>query len=326
MKMNDDKLVKNAKKYIAILREFVGELDYSLSEIDRNLNNYLYEHNSKSKIKLLSSIALFEKYFLPLVNDYRNNSSLNNDSNKDTYRIIIDRDWRAYEFRQMFNSIDYFNKIYVLKSKFLDKLTKPHFLRHDEGYFSYRNALLHNYLYFREELSVTQIKYASKGNVNFEGLAEVIRELRETIDWLISAKWLENILINWSLLRDKEYKKLLSDKKRMRLRGDYEHEKNRVFEEKIKRLKARKEIEKYSFLKPAIRIVKEELKSNYPKDYENNIKYFNKLEKLSDIGVELEIKKVASLPQYEQRVIFSAQNLNRLGYKSKKIIPTSEND
>jgi len=271
---------------------------------------------------LLSSVALFEKYFSPLIEDYKQYSHIDEKVEKNIYILNIERHWRAYEFKELFNSIDYYHKIYTLKQKLLHNI--PEYQPYDTRYFYYRYALLHHYLFFREELTVKKIEYASPGSINFEGLGEVIRELRETVDWIISAKWIENIIINFSLIKDKEYRRLLSEKKYMKLKADYESEKNRLLEEEIRTLKNKNEIAKYSFLKQAVLKTKEELKTTNPVEFEKNEKYLNRIENISDLGIELEYKKIASLPEYEDKVISNAKNLNRLGFKNKKIRPVNK--
>ncbi len=314
--MNDDELIKKSKKYLGILKEFSGELDYSLSRIDNDLNNYLHQRDKKSRIDLLSSLALFEKYFHPLIERYKQSSYIGDEIEKNIYKLNIDRHWRAYEFKELFNAIDYYHKIYAIKQKVL--IGFPESVR-DERYFYYRYALLHHYLFFREELTVQSIEYASPGNINFEGLGEVIRELRQTVDWIISAKWIEKIIINFYIIRDREYKRLLEEKKRTHLRADVEYEKNRLLEEKIRHLKNKKEIEEYSCLKKSVIKTKEE--EDIPLDQE---KYFERVEDIADNGIELEDKKIASLPQYEEKVILNAKRLHRLGYKNEKISKTNQ--
>jgi len=321
--MENEKLIYQAKKYISLLHDLSGELDYSKHRLESNLEKYMSNLDNKSKIDLLSSIAFFEKYFSPLIHDFKSKeySIIQDEIRYDEFKLIIDRNWRAYEFKQLFNGVDYFHKIYSLERKLLKNIPSSKSYRTRDFY--YRYSLLHYYMSLREELSVTKIQYASLGNINFQGIGDVIRATKEVVDWIITGEWIKKLINNFDIVKDKRRRETIKEIGINKDQLELEQIKNSILEERLSRLKTKEEIEHFSLLREAILRTRKEIeKCGYsPESYEKFLQGINKFEEINGIGIQLEYKKIASLIQYEQQVIVNMRNLNRLGVDNNKVRP-----
>ena len=326
--MENEKLIYKAKKYISLLHDLSGELDYSKYRLESNLEKYLSNLDIKSKVDLLSSIAFFEKYFFSLIHELKSKeySIIQEEIRYDEFKLIIDRDWRAYEFKQLFNGVDYFHKIYSLESKLLRNIAPSKSYRTKDFY--YRYALLHYYMSIREELSVTKIRYASLGDIKFKGVGDAIRATKEVVDWIITGEWIKKIINNFDIVKDKRRRAIIKEIEIKKDQLELEQINNRILEERLNRLKTEQEIEHFSLLGEAILITRKEMErdGHSPESYEKFLRGIQKFEEINRIGIQLEHKKIASLIQFEQQVIINMRNLNRMGVDNNKVRPCFDSE
>jgi hypothetical protein len=106
--------------------------------------------------------------------------------------LRIDGTWRAFDFEQLFESVDYLNKLSVIALKL--RADQPD-MRLDEQFTRsnvVKHARLHYYLAQHEELQVRKVEFSSPGLVKFSGVASVTKELRIFIQYLISLEFVRS--------------------------------------------------------------------------------------------------------------------------------------
>jgi hypothetical protein len=198
MKKNHS-LISQAQHYLELFEQFMDSLHYAYVEFRERLERYQDEQNPQTTIDLQSSVAHFERFVFPLIS----NQQLEEKPRIEDSGILtlgVDGYWRAYEFRQFFDGVDYLHKLYAIKGKLEREAPDLRLRRGMTRSVVYRRARLYYYLSPREELQVRQIKFSSPGLVNFEGVGEVVKEVRELIDYIITFKWFKGIIDTYDYL------------------------------------------------------------------------------------------------------------------------------
>lgn len=157
----------------------------------------------------------------------------------------------------------------------------------------YRQARLYYYLSPREELQVNQIKFSSPGLVNFEGVGEVVKEVRELVDYIIAFKWFKGIIDTYDYF---------------------------AYGRKVAREKSRLEhAETRSKLKQVVRQMQDREVQDTIDSLEQYHQALGKLNQIADLMIELDKKGLARLPVVEQTFMRSVSMLHRLGYEQQKV-------
>lgn len=198
--MNGTLSISQAEEYLHQLEQLEQGIEYARRELGTRLHQYRVNPTPQARIDLQSSIAYFDKYLLPFALSQQIEETAPTEPSG-FLTLGIDGNWGAYEFRQMFNGLDYLNKVYTMRAKLGDR--HPDF-RIQSGmtrFYVYRDARLHYYLELQEELRVRRIEYASPGLVNVEGLDGIIKEIRETLDYVVTATWLKGFVKNFWEIR-----------------------------------------------------------------------------------------------------------------------------
>jgi len=290
--MINDFLVRQAEHYFELFGWFVGSMHYAYDEFQERLEHYLHEPTPQTSVDLQSSVAHFERFVLPLILGRQAEAEVSIEGS-DILAFGVDGYWRAYEFRQFFHSIDYLSKIYTIKGKLERKSPDFRLRRGMTRSVVYRQARLYYYLSPREELRVRQIQFSSPGSVNFEGIGEVIKEVRELVDYVVTFKWFKGIIDTYDQL---------------------------TYGREVERAKSRLEhAETQSKLKQVIRQLREQESQEVLETLEQYRQALSKLNEMADLMIELDKKGLARLPVVEQTFMRSLSMLHRLGYEERKI-------
>lgn len=183
--MRDENITRAAEAYLCEMDDFLHEMHNVYSKLRKHYEHFREHPNVDTRIDLQSSIAFFEKHVRPVIVERKARERVfTYDSDLLEFRLS-DR-WRAYEFRQLFESVDYLNKIFVLKGKLAVKAPDVRIARRMTRCDVYRLAKVYYYLAPHEELRIRRVRLASPGMISFEGIAETIREVRELIEYIIT--------------------------------------------------------------------------------------------------------------------------------------------
>jgi hypothetical protein len=225
-----------AEAYLQQLERLTHGIEYARDEFSNRLKRYRQDDNPQTRIDLQSAVAHFEKYILPFVvaQQVEERPLI---EGPETLTLEIDGYWGVYEFRQMFEGIDYLNKLFTIRFK-LERDSPDFRLRRGITRSPvYRRAQLYYYLSPREELRVRQIQFASPGLVSFEGTGDVVKELRETIDYAITLAWLKRFIDTFWQIRDKEGRRAETEARRAEAearKAEAEDEDTRLYFVKLK--------------------------------------------------------------------------------------------
>ena len=284
---------------------------YAHYEFKKRFERYCEEITPQSRVDLQSSMAFFEQYLLPLIIAQRA-PQVPLVEKVEVLTIVVDGRWGAYEFRQLFHGLDYLNKVYTIRYKL--ERDSPDF-RLGRGMTRspvYHRARLYYYLAPHEELRVRQIRFASPGLVSFEGIGDVMKELREFLDYIITAEWMKRFIDNYYWIRDKE---LRSAERQARLAEAGV----RIAEANAQRREAvYREIEANSKIRKAIRETRQRESGLRLEQIEPGLR---KLEEISGVAIRLEVDKLARLDIVEDSIMQSVSELYRLGSEQQKIKP-----
>lgn len=219
--------------------------------------------------------------------------------------------WDAYEFRQLFEGIDFLSKAYTIRYK-LERPSPDFRLRRGMTRSQvYRKANLGYYLSTTEELRVRQIQFASPGLVSFEGIGETIKEVRETFDYVITGVWVKHFIDTVYQIRDIEVRKAEEEARRADALARKAEAEARRAEADLRAIEAR------SRIKAAVRQLRQE---DRPVTNREGIG-LEKLNELANLGIRLEADGLANLHSYEDGVINSISMLHRLSYEQQKLKP-----
>lgn len=228
------KLLMLAKQYLAVTKQKEEQLGYYNGQLSEKIDRYSHSDSVKNEIELKSWIAYFEKYLVDESNVIRKE----NLPEKSNFTISIDKQWRAFEFDQIFKSVDFLHKLIAVTRK----------LRTDEigfggertrGYV-YEEARLHYYLAPYEELQVSHIYYASPGDIGFEGNLNTVKETKELVFDIISLEPVSRLVKNyWEIKRSKK----LNDKEESDLLAAIAKAKTQVLEEERRRMEIQSQFE-----------------------------------------------------------------------------------
>ncbi len=290
--MINDFLVRQAEHYLELFERFMESMHYAYTEFRERLERYQHEQTPRTNVDLQSSVAHFEKIVLPLIISRSTETEVFIEDS-DMLAFGIDGYWRAYEFRQFFHSIDYLSKIYTIRGKLERESPDLRLRRGMTRSPVYQQARLYYYLSPREELQVRQIEFSSPGLVNFEGIGEVIKEVRELVDYVVTFKWFKGILDTYDQL---------------------------TYGRKVDRAKSKLEYaETQSKLKQVVRQMRERESREALENLEQYHQALNKLNEIADLMIELDKKGLARLPVVEQTFMRSMSMLHRLGYEEQKV-------
>lgn len=285
-------LVRQAWHYLELFERFIESLHYAYTEFETHLQHYERVQDPQTTIDLQSSVAYFERFVFPLISSQQT-EKITSIENSDTLLLGVNGYWRAYEFRQFFDSVDYLHKIYAIGGKLRREAPDLRLRRGMTRSVVYRQARLYYYLSPREELQVRQIKFSSPGLVNFEGIGEVVKEVRELVDYIITFKWFKGIIDTYDYF-------------------DYGR--------KVEREKARLEYaQTKSKLKEVVRELREKDSREAIEHLEQYRQALDTLNQIADLMIELDKKGLAHLPTVEQTFMRSVSMLHRLGYEDQKV-------
>lgn len=305
--MNGKLSISQAEAYLQQLEQFHTEITHTRDLFNQRLNSYHKRVNLETRVDLESSVAHFEKYLLPFIIAQQGLEERPIEDGK-ILTVAIDGSWGAYEFRQLFESLDYLNKIYMIQTKL--QRGSPDF-RLQQGMTRspiYRQSRLHYYLSSREELQVRQIEFASPGLVSFEGVGEIIKEVRELFDYIVTGQFIKRFIDTYHVTRDKEARKLDREARLAETRA-------RIAESQAQRAEAvLREIRAKSLIKMTIRQIQEH-------HSQTNVEglALGKLDSLAETAIRLEANGLARLSKVEDSIVDSVSMLHRLGYEDGKV-------
>ncbi len=173
----------------------------------------------------------------------------------------------------------------------------------------YRKARLGYYLSTREELRVRQIRFSSPGLVSFEGIGEVIKELRETLDYILTGVWVRNFLNIYYEVRSRELRKAENDARLSEANARSAEARAREAEANVRYLEAR------SRIKMAI---SQSIQDNKPRSSVEIIG-ISRIDGIANIGIQLEAQNLANQFAFEDAAIDAISRLNRLSYEQQKL-------
>ena len=231
---NKNKLLQVAKRYLSITKIREEQLIYYNGQLSEKIDRYSQSSSVKDEIELQSWVAYFEKYLVEESSTIRREYL----PEKSNFTILIDKQWRAFEFDQIFKSIDFLHKLIAVTGK----------LRNNEigfgsertrGYV-YEEARLHYYLAPYEELQVSHIYYASPGDIGFEGKLNTVKETKELVFDIISLEPISRLVKNyWEIKRSK----IINDKEVSELLAAISKAKTQTLEEERRRLEIQSQFE-----------------------------------------------------------------------------------
>jgi hypothetical protein len=285
-------LINRARDYLELFERFIDGLHYAYEALRVHLKGYESRQDPQTTVDLQSSVAHFERFVLPLISSQEaEERPYAEDSGVLT--LGVDGYWRAYEFRQFFDSVDYLHKLCTIRHKLERRAPDLRLRRGMTRSVVYRRARLYYYLSPREELQVRQIRFSSPGLVNFEGVGEVLKEVRELVDYIITFKWFKGIIDTYDYL---------------------------AYGRKVEREKSRLE---YAQTKSKLKEVVRQLRQRESQDALEHIEQYHqaleRLNQIADLMIELDKKGLAHLPTVERTFMRSVSMLHRLGYEDKKV-------
>lgn len=303
--MNGNIPISQAEEYLHQLEQLLDELVYAREEFSSRLHRYEQNKTPHSRIDLQSSIAHFEKYILPFLIAQQQQDTPLPIENAQTLTLGIDGYWGAYEFRQMFDGVDYLGKLYTIRAKLEGRSPDVRMPRGMTRSPVYRKANLSYYLSTREELRVRRIQFSSPGLVSFEGIGDVIKEIRETFDYVITGEWVKRLLRNYYDIKDSRDIRIAENSVRLA-------------ELSAQRAEALlREVEAKSKLKAAIRQTRLDMKRGRLPSTEQAHQGIMIMDRNSDLIIRLEADRLANIDKAEGSFMHSISQLNRLSEQGK---------
>ena len=286
-----DVSLEEAEKYLKQLEELSKEIEYARSRFVEHIERYRHYKNVDSRIDLQSSIAYFEKNIQPVIARQQVPERRFTDS-FETLLLGIDDEWQAYEFRQLFQGLDYLNKLFVIRYKLTKDAPDLRLNRGITRSQVARYSPLHYYLTSYEELHVRSVQYASPGSINFEGLATAIHELKDLVSYIFTFQFVKGFV------------------------DLYDHFKyDRQIDRAEKRLR----------LKELIRREQSQERKFAAEDLDEYKKFLEKMNEIADLATQLENKGLAKAITIEETAMNSISLLSRLGFDEQKVkIPAGQ--
>lgn len=273
-------------EYISELESLQNQIGFLLSEMKNGAMQY--EHFPEDEInivKLQSNIAYYERFIRPAF--IETNAPVRQfDEPTRRLTLAIDRKWKSYEFKQLFDGVDNLHKLYVLRSKLRKESPDLRISREMTRSRIYRYGLLYYYLTPHEEIQVTSVQFASPGQINFEGLGDAVRELRELLHYVVTFQFVKGFVDVYDHF--KYERPVQNAERRMKLKDVLEKEQS------YSRNRAMKELEEYrTFLKT--------------------------MNEIADLAIDLDKKGLANGAIVEDVAVKSISYLNRLGFEQEKV-------
>lgn len=177
-------LIREAKLYQAALGERIREKEHAARRLHDALQAFENQPDPSNRFELECLLAYFEKTFKsePVLDSLEPGR----DESSEYLTVRIDGPWRAFDFEQFFESVDYLNKLFVIASKLHSSAPDMRMQREMTRSHVVREARLYYYLTQHEELRVRQVQFASPGLVKFQGLAVATKEIRIFLQYLIN--------------------------------------------------------------------------------------------------------------------------------------------
>ena len=314
--MSDTFVINQAETYLEQLERYIQELDYIRHQLRDRLERYRYDDDPPARIDLQGSIAHFEKFVLPSIFE-KQERTVSRIENARILTLGIDGGWGVYDFKQLFDSIDYLGKFYTVDYKLVRDSPDFRIGRRMTRSYVYRGGKLYYYISPREELRVRRMEFSSPGLINFEGVGEVIRELRATIDYIITGQWVKGIIDTYYSLKNREINR---ETRRYEELARLAEARSRIAKADAERARSiYQQIESHSLIKEAIRQTRQQDLIYRTSDPEKTRRGLQEFERLSDTIVQLEANGLASMPKVEDSLMSSTSKLHRLGYEQQKV-------
>ncbi|MFQ5825462.1 MAG: hypothetical protein ACE5JB_15590 [bacterium] len=273
------------EKYLDQLHNYKSQIDHFFEKFKDEYEAYIHERSPAREVDLKSSIAYFEKYLKSQLIDIHKPEKVYGEPFVGL-EVLINQEWRSYEFRHLFQGIDYLNKLNIVRHKLISKspdLRISHSITRSKYY---RYSLLYYYLDFYEEIQVKQVSFASPGFITFEGLEHSIKELRKLLRYICKFKFVRDFV------------------------DLYDHFKfDRPIKNVERRMKLKDLLHKESLLER--KWAKEELTEFR--------EFLDEINKFAVLAEELEQKGLAKGSLVEESFIRSISMLHRLGFDKEKL-------
>jgi hypothetical protein len=277
--------LQEAERYLNQLDSLAAEIEHARQSFRNRLEIYRQAPNPQTEVDLQSSIAYFEKHIRPVIVEQQVTERRFSEP-YDTLVVGIDQEWQAYEFRQLFQGLDYLNKVYVIRTKLIKQVPELRLHREMTRSEIYRYSLLYYYLSPHEELRVKSVQFASPGSINLEGLGDVIREVRELFHYIITFQFVKGFFDLYDYF--KYQRPITQAERRMRLKElvQQEQSQDRKF--------ANEQLEDYR-------------------------QFLKKMNEIADLVAQLDKKGLARGSIVEETLMNSMSLLHRLGFEKRKV-------
>jgi hypothetical protein len=276
--------LREAEVYLTRFERLRDEINYAYEEFRRRFDFYRQAPNPQNSVDLESSIAFFEKHIKPFLSEKRTFDRHYSDP-REVLEIGISQDWQAYEFRQLFQGVDYLNKLFAVRYKLTREAPDLRLRREMTRSHVFRYAELYYYLAPHEELHVRSIEFASPGSINFEGISGVVKEVRELLNYVFTFQFVKGFADVVDYFRFD--RPIQNAEKRMRL-------KEVVRQEQMQDRKFAVE------------------------DMEDYRKFLEKVNQVADLATQLDQKGLARGVIVEEAFMRSLSQLHRLGFEEQK--------
>lgn len=285
--MNSRKVTPNQiDEYIQELESLEKQMDFLRSEMRNGLGHYQNNPGDEiNAIRLQGYVAYYERFVRPaFIETNIPTKSFIEPSRKLT--IAIDKNWKSYEFKQLFDGVDNLHKIFVLQGK-LRKESPDLRISHEMTRSRvYRYGLLYYYLTPHEEIQVTSVQFASPGSISFEGLGDAVSALQKLLNYMVTFEFVKGFADVYDHF--KYERPAQNAERRMKLKEVLEKEQS------FSRNRAMKELEEYKV-------------------------FLGTMNEIADLAIELDRKGLANGAIVEDVAIKSISYLNRLGFEQDKI-------
>ena len=284
----NDLTLRDAEENLTRYERLRDEIDYGYQEFRRRLDFYRQSPNPQNSVDLESSIAFFEKHIKPFIAEKRTVERHYSDPS-DILEIGINQDWQAYEFRQLFQGVDYLNKLFAVRFKLTRESPDLRLRRELTRSRVFRYAELYYYLAPHEELHVKSVQFASPGSVNLEGLAGVVKEIRELLHYVFTCGFVKGFVDQVDYFRFD--RPIQNTEKRMKLKDVLQQEQRQ--EKNLNKKVAVEEMEDYR-------------------------KFLEKINQIADLAIQLDQKGLARGVLVEEAFMRSLSQLHHLGFEEQK--------
>lgn len=292
--MNSRKIAPSqVDEYVVELESLQKQIDFLRSEMKSGLSYYQNHPDDEiNAIRLQGNMSYYERFVRPAFFE-------TNDSPKQYIEptrqltLAIDRNWKSYEFKQLFSGIDNLHKLFVMQSKLRKESPDLRIGREMTRSRIYRYGLLYYYLTPHEEIQVKSVQFASPGQINFEGLGDAVRELRELLHYVITFQFVKGFVDVYDHF--KYERPVQNAERRMKLKDVLEKEQS------YSKNRAMNDLE----------------------EYRNFLKTMNEI---ADLAIDLDRKGLANGAIVEDVAMKSISYMNHLGFEQEKVkLPPPQN-